>query len=491
MSFLKSLLCVLIVINGSLHAQVITRTKDSTLKIATGACLVTNNKITNISGTVFFDPQSMLSGQGIQFTTGSVIQNDKKIQITGLLDGQSQIFLNGSKAFTGNGKQMSQSLLVSGFNNRIDGAVVLSSPIQLLDSLSSVTFALSRSLNNDILLNGGEIFLEGDLRFVDKKVIKGPGLVKLNNRQLDLGQRELVVDTPLIFENAQDITLNADLYLSATWTFSGINILRGNGYSIILNDDGHIVLERGSTLLMHHLSVERLKNSNLRCLDNAATLTIQVSKLFLDDDFSFTLGGFRFLGNTTIGGGGHTFIYQSVMPSIIASNSTLIFETGLTFSYDPLVFRQDLLQFENNQSLLSLGGGTLYISTTGMQLTTGQAKFDNYSYVMAPLLIDPITYDVLSGGLMIGNNNGDYDFKITLNAGAFLDIAQGQLVYSNVNSSMWNMVNEICTLQMEAGTNLVLEQTLDIGRGRLNLSGAASLVKFPEANFVGSVNIIN
>ena len=92
---------------------------------------------------------------------------------------------------------------------------------------------------------------------------------------------------------------------------------------------------------------------------------------------------------------------------------------------------------------------------------------------------------------MIGNNDPNNDCNVIFNAGAFLDIVQGRLVYRNVNNAMWNMVNEICTVQIESGTSLVLEQTLDLSRGRLNLSGAASLVKVPGADFIGSVNIIN
>lgn len=491
MYLLISFILVTIFASSAAQAKVITRTKDSTIKVSSGACLVTNNKITNITGNIHFDPGSMLSGRGIDFAIGAITQNEKKIKITGGLDGQSNITLSGNKAFSGNGKQMSQALLVSGVNNRIDGEVVLSSPIQVLDSSSSVTLALTRSLNNDIILNGGTLYLEEDLRFIDKKLIEGPGLVKLNNRQLDLGQRELIWDTPVTFENAQDITLGADLYLSAKLTFSGTNIIRGNGYSIILGDAGQVVLEKGSTLLLHHISVEGLQDSNLCCLDNAATITVQLSKIFLDGDFTFSLGSFRFLGNTMIGGGDHIFAYQSVMPSIIASNSALSLEAGLTFSYDPFVFKKDLLQFENNQSLLSLGGSTLYISTAGMELTTGQVYLSNSSYVVSKLLINSETQEILTGGLFLGNNTSSDDCKLKLNTGSLLDIQEGRLVYRNVNSASWNMVNEICTLQMEANTTLTLEQTLNLGKGRLNLSGAASIAKSSGANFVGSVNIIN
>lgn len=482
---------MIIAFASSLQAKVITREATSSISVANGAYLITNNQITNISGNLQLETGSTVAGQGIDFTVGSITQNNRQIALTGLLSGQSEIMLTGNQEFTGNGKALEQLLLVSGSNNRIDGEVVLSYPLQLLDSFSSVTLALTRRLNNDILLNGGSLFLEEDLEFIDQMLVEGPGTISLNGRRLVFGARDLLFDTKLFFDGGQDIVLRSDVYVSVALTFSGANKITGNGHNIILDDGGSIAIGRGSSLLLHHVAVKNVHDSNLFCLDNVATLTLQLAQLLLSDNFTFSLGGIRYQRDCSIGGGNHTFAYQSVMPSVVASNASLTLESGLTFSYDPMSASQNLLQFEDSQSLLFADGVTFYISPTGMQLTNGQAFFDNTSYIIAPLSVDPLTQQVLSGGLILGNGTEGDDFSITLNSGALLDFVQGQLVYNNVDSASWTMVNEICTLRMEANTSLMLEQTLNIGPGRLNLSNAAYIAQSPGANFVGSVNIIS
>ena len=82
------------------------------------------------------------------------------------------------------------------------------------------------------------------------------------------------------------------------------------------------------------MTIHGVQNGNICCKDNNGTITFQNVNLYLEDDYTFSIGQFAILDQTTILGSSK-FIYQSEQESTVLSRSTLTLDLGITFSYDP------------------------------------------------------------------------------------------------------------------------------------------------------------
>ena len=64
------------------------------------------------------------------------------------------------------------------------------SDIELYDKSTLLAFAIQNTLNTNITLNGGQMFLQDDLRLGDDSVVLDSGYVVFNNRRLSLGGKQ-------------------------------------------------------------------------------------------------------------------------------------------------------------------------------------------------------------------------------------------------------------------------------------------------------------
>lgn len=459
------------------------RDKNSRIKVSTGSTLVFQTQLTNFQGHLEREAGGNLSGQSIIFDYGVFIDDGKIIRLSGELGvGLSDtIFLDGNKIFNGSSQMLGQSINISGDNNRLQGEVIFSKDLYLVDASSSYTHAMTRSVNKNILLNGGTVYLEEDLKFVAEKLIKGPGTVVLNKRKLIFGANDIVCDTPLYFDNANNIALNAHTSLNNTWTFSGPNNMICGGDTVLSLGTGSIVVERGSTLIFHRVTIDYLSGSNIFCLDDSASVVFNNCHLILSSDFTFSLGSLTLAGDVTLSGT-VKFNYLSSQPSTIASFSNVTLDRNMTFSYDPLVNRSDLIQFTDETSILYLNGSTIVATSPGMTLTKGTMIVDRNADFFA---------ENAATGFVFGSGDAVDDFTCDILPGSLLSLRGGSLYYNNVNASSWNMLHSSSFFSIEASTLLHLFQPLDLGRGQLDLSNLGYLVKEDGVALTGSVNIVS
>ncbi|GAG20493.1 unnamed protein product, partial [marine sediment metagenome] len=257
-----------------------------------------------------------------------------------------------------------------------------------------------------------------DLHFVDDMFFTGSGTIELNRRKLRFGSKEMTVNAPLYFDQAQDIELNSNVHLASTWTCSSECIVEGNGKILYLENGGNVVVEKGSSLLLRDMTIRGVSENNIRCLDNFSTLSFQGVTWIQDGNYSFTNGSFDVISKIKVVGG-TTFAYKSTQQSRILSKAKISFDNGMTFSYDPASASGDLILLTDETSKFCLNGATLYSTATGLQLTKGILQIMGNSCLTSEAAVE-------DEGIAFGDGvSSDNDLRIEIFPGAKMRITAG------------------------------------------------------------------
>ena len=469
------------------------RSTSSGFHVVEGAGLILDNKIQDCQGHVIKESGAAISGQKIHFNKGIFEDSENKMYLVGAYSPgiDNIIYLDGDKRFKGTGKQISQAIIVKDGNNRLEGEILLSNNITFFDENASLTCAVTRSLSKNIELNGGTLFLEENLRFVDEQLILGNGTVKCNSRKIILGSKEMTWNGSIYFDNGNDIELKATLNLAQTWTFSGNNsTIIGNGNILNLASYGNIVVERGATLLLQNIILQGVAGPNLRCLDNAGKIIFQNAALVQSGEYSFSTGAFEIIGTLDLLGS-QTFVFQPTVTCTVNANSVLNLGNNMTFSVDFTTPKIDNLAFADDSSTIFMSSGTsLHVTSTGMALKKGKLVVQGVANIYVEMLRDPVSYRVIEQGLTFGSDAGE-DFSCELLPGGLLNLNSGYLIYKNVSASSWKMFNALSTLTIGSSSLLKLYQPLYLGQGRLRIEQTATLLQAGPNYLDGSVEIFS
>lgn len=209
--------------------------------------------------------------------------------------------------------------------------------------------------------------------------------------------------------------------LSKPLNLSGEVIINGYGYTVSLNPGAYVNLDTGQ-LTINNVVFYGIGAQNLACRTADTNLILQNCNLFLTDDYRFKNGGLKMIDSTLSGFKG--FNFESSQTFTISR--TVMFDTGITFSYSPASNRRDLLYMDDS-SILYLNGCTLKTTITGMQLTTGTLVIDGQNYVYNDGAVS------LSQAFILGNGYSARDLDIEILPGASLSLESGKLLYLNVN----------------------------------------------------------
>jgi hypothetical protein len=469
------------------------RSTTAGFRVAEGAGLVLEKTIPECKGHVTKESGAEISGQKIQFNKGIFEDSGNRMFLVGAyLPGTDNIIhLDGDKRFKGTGKQIAQEINIKNGNNRLEGEILLSNNIIFFDENASLTCAITRSLAKSIELNGGTLYLEENLSFVDGQMLLCHGTVLCNGRKIVLGAKEMTWNGSIYFDNGNDIELKATLNLAQTWTFSGRNsTIIGNGNILNLGNYGNIVVERGATLLLKNIILQDVAGSNLRCLDNAGKIIFQNAALVQSGEYTFGTGAFEVIGTLDLIGS-QTFVFQPTATCTVNANSLLHLTNNMTFSVDFTTPKIDNLAFVNDSSSIFMSSGaSLHVTSTGMALKNGKLVVQGLANVYVEMLRDPVNYRVIEQGLTFGSDAGE-DFSCELLPGGLLSLNSGYLIYKNVAPSSWKMYNSLSTLTVNAASLLKLCQPMYLGLGRLRIEQTATLLQAGPNYLDGSIEIFS
>jgi len=245
----------------------------------------------------------------------------------------------------------------------------------------------------------------------------------------------------LIFGDGSNVELGENAVLTTTWYFEGQSVMNGNGKTLSLGCGGSLVLRPSAGVLFDNMTIKGIKNtlnngvfsSNIRCMDNTATLSLGSMVWTQDSAFTMSQGNFEVLGVWDIVGS-TTFCYMGNRTCTITQFGTMLVDNGMTFSYAPRIANRDLIKMENASAVMHLDNATLASTTTGLRLTTGTLILDG---TCTTTNYDPVTgYPATSDSQAIAFGQAGLaanELTIIFNAGGVLNVAAGKLLYDNAS----------------------------------------------------------
>jgi hypothetical protein len=226
--------------------------------------------------------------------------------------------------------------------------------------------------------------------------------------------------------NNLEIILNSSVSLYNSFlVFSGSSTLNGKGNVLDLTDTSTIVLASGSSLLCKNITIKGLHDGNFYAVDNTGVFYFDRTQLWLDGHYTFSQGAFVVeFGNTLISGTS-VFAYESAITSTIATESHLIIDQNVTFSYVPLNSSPNLIVLHDSLSQLILQRSSLFVGIQGLNLLKGMLAIIGQSYIYG----DGTTP---STGIIFGDNaSSSNNCVLNINAGR-LDFLRGFIGYQNI-----------------------------------------------------------
>lgn len=364
--------------------------------------------------------------------------------------------------------------LFSASPNRIANFAWMQGGFGLQNPLTSLLFDSVFPVSGTVQINGGTLTLNRDLIFDNVISLQGLGTIIGSGHVLSLSPG--ISAFPSSAGTFQDITLvlNNDLMIKSALNFVGTCAIQANGHTLTINNAGSISV--AGSLVVQNAVLDGVQGTNIECVNDASSIILDTVTWNQIEDFNFILGALSF-NNAVIFNGSSIFAYTTMQTSTIASSATVLFDAGFTFSYDPSIASQHLIEFVDATSQLLLNGATLYASGTGLQLTYGSMMVQGNSAFSCDNEIN------------IGDNAG-HDFAVTIAPGASLNFLQGLLNYENVNLASWIMQNSGSTLDMSSNTTLALYQTMDLGSGVAVFENNSTLARVPSATLDGSITTL-
>ncbi len=445
----------------ALQQMTLDHSKDSVTTLAPGASLSYEN-------TTFIVPGTEFNTTGIQTSP---------VAIT--LPGSGELYLN-KGAYP-------LATVVAGTGNLVHGNGNIVGPIILGSPSAELQWALNGGLANTLSLNGGTVTLLQDMHLARGIVATSAGTISLGDNRLILGSKELQWATDMRFDGQSgEVHLNSDVHLSGVWTFTGDCVLNGNGNALYLGETGQIIIDNNTELRLKNLLIRDIGGQNIRCLDDDGVIILDNVDWLQDDMFTFSHGAMQW-SNFVHMCGTSTFAYQTVRTSTILRQSLLELDTYFTFTYDPVGSQaRDLLEFADNTAVLKLTNANLFTNIGGMQLTKGTLNIEGDTAISADVIEK--NDNILSRGIIdLGGHSLASDLHIRIAIGASLTVARGGVAYKNVKLSNVVMGNELSTIALRPNTLLNIDETLDIGIGRLEVSEQAGVIVASGKEFIGSV----
>ena len=220
------------------------------------------------------------------------------------------------------------------------------------DQTTAMAVAVQNTLNTNIWLNGGYLFLQDDLRLGDDAIIKDSGRVIFNNRRLTLGGTTSKWEGRIIWDSTRDMQMNSAVILKGEWVFLNPDTpespgqINGNGNIIdisgevddqgnVISNGGKIFVMAGSSLRLAGVHIIGLGKQDWQgkiVLEPGATLYLTDVVIEMDDDYDIEDGTVYVEGNSTVITKDHLLTFKD--NPVTGTNGKLIVDK-VTLTYDP------------------------------------------------------------------------------------------------------------------------------------------------------------
>lgn len=234
--------------------------------------------------------------------------------------------------------------------------------------------------------------------------------------------------TQLIFGDKTEIELVQSARLSTTWYIQGSVVLNGNKKIIEFAPGGNIILRPGATLSIDNLTLRGLRGSNIRCMDNTATLSCGAVQLIMDADYTLSRGNLTIAKHLDLKGTA-SFVFSSLGIIAIQNKATCKVSDGATLLYQQPTDHRHGIYFAGDDATLELNGGTLAATAYAPILRRGCISIQANGIMKDNAVLGDMLEDEYS--IYLGSGLEADNISLLLGPAAVLDIQQGIVYYAN------------------------------------------------------------
>jgi len=325
------------------------RNNASFIAVASGAEFVVDQAITGLNGKLIKRAGGTISGETITFDDGIFQDEGTSSLLSAIFNPIGRFLLNGSDKLRVDPGTLLQEVRISGIDNKIEGHPVFSSDVILQDNTTTVSLALFSTVNKNILLNGGTVFLENDLIFSSDNLFTGSGTIKGGGYKIATGPISHTINSSLVFDDPE-FELHACLSLASSITFVGDNTINGRGNVLDLSPGGDITVAPGSILYLTDITIKGLGIGG-----GSIILAAADSELMLSDTYFELIGPFSFSnGSVTVKSPGTWYIKEF----------DLSFVSGASLTVDGVTLWTDEAGAVTS-GIIDISGGSLSLVSEG------------------------------------------------------------------------------------------------------------------------------
>jgi hypothetical protein len=321
---------------------------------------------------------------------------------------------------------------ILGTGDRVASFAALYGGVGLTSLTTTATWDSVFALGGPLSLNNGTMLLNTDLLLDNNSIFFSVGSITGQNHQLSLAPTNSLIHTSTatsqrcIISNL-NIFLNTDALMRNCFiTFTGTNIINGQGAALTLLPTATLILGTNATLQFRNITINGMTPRTLYASTNTSTFMFNNTTINLSSNYTFTIGRFEVYNEVMITGSGFGINYSSTGASFVASAAQLLLDQGVTFSYVPTNASQNLFTFADSTAQLYLRGGIFYTGSGGINFLKGTIMVDKQSYFLN-------AGATAAAGIILGDGaNAVNNAVLDLLPAAVLNVSQGFLVDKNV-----------------------------------------------------------
>lgn len=293
----------------------------------------------------------------------------------------------------------------------------------LEDASTTCTFNSVYPVSGTVDMGGGTLTLLQDLIFHNITALNGMGNIIGNNYALDLCTTITAFPSNLNSLSNTHVSFHNDLVITNTVTLQGNCSFCGDGHSLIMNENGALVIDTGSHVTFQNLEIKGLRDSNIQCVDDTGTILLNDVVWAQDSDFAF-LNGSMLLQDEVTFIGTSTFAFESSQTSTLDKNSTFKLSNGIYLSLGrDADTGNEPLAFIDSSSIMRLADCGFNITPMGLTLTKG-------TIVMDYNVVSKVNSSSFETGVTMGTGNVEDDFTIYFSPGCSVT-QNGHMTYNN------------------------------------------------------------
>jgi hypothetical protein len=489
--FLRFLLLFIFLNNlqNYVYAGFVFSSPNSTVRLKKDSKLNVTGSIVGWDGALIFETGASFVAPSVNFDGGRISDGSNQDSfISGKFEKKEDDLTYGNSIILRTNDQLeisgpvTQNVVITGTNVRIEGTPEFKSGIQMLPS-TELTLGVRTVCNSNISTGTGtKITLEEDFSFDNtSKIIGGDTKFYCEGHALRLGGGTWKTDLEFKDSNPANVVNEIHIDGNTTWLFTGTNVINGHGSSIEIHQGSKLKIAADSTLAISSMILRGIENERLEFENENSILRLSAVDLDIRTDMNSTMGQLYIYGTSTILLKSFDWLFTG-SSNLTVDSTTLWIDTMDRFEA-PLFGK-----------IAAAGSYLSYLNGATIKQMTDQAQVDSVAvrFLLSGSVSDTVFLDrsIFLHPKNIINFSGDSLVTASGSSMTFADVSEPQIVVNTglnatfrdvsllrINKNTFD-IKENAILNLETDVTFELSENITFNNGLFKLTGDDNVCHF-------------